>query len=157
MPLALAKLLQSQISVASNIQAIEMVNLDTVTGLAFIAESSPVRYHLRIYVQGQQMMMTQTAFDEFTAIVQRVGGQSEQDRASRFLQRVTIIPDNPSARALNLQPTRRLGANDIIILGTGDQFGIVTMTADAKAVRAASVQGVDFSVYIHPPCPLTGN
>jgi hypothetical protein len=134
-----------------------MVNLDTGTALAFIAEGSPVRYQLRIYVQGQQLVMTQTAFNEFIGIVQRVGGQSEQDRASRFLQRVTIIPDNPSARALNLQPTRRLEANDIIILGTGDQLGIVTMTADVKAVRAASAQGVDLGVYIHPPCSLTGN
>lgn len=66
-----------------------MVNLDTVTSLAFIAEGSSVRYQLRIYVQEQQMVMTQTALDEFMGIVQRVGGQSEQDRASRFMQRVT--------------------------------------------------------------------
>ncbi len=45
----------------------------------------------------------------------------------------------------------------IIILGTGDQLNIFTTTADAKAVRAASAQGVDFQVYIHPPFPLTGN
>ncbi|QEI39740.1 hypothetical protein BMF77_00293 [Dolichospermum sp. UHCC 0315A] len=32
-----------------------------------------------------------------------------------------------------------------------------TTTADAKAVRAASAQGVDFHVYIHPPFPLIGN
>ena len=31
------------------------------------------------------------------------------------------------------------------------------MTADAKAVRAAIAQGINFSVYIHNPCPLTGN
>ncbi|MFM6108038.1 MAG: DUF1308 domain-containing protein [Sphaerospermopsis kisseleviana] len=79
------------------------------------------------------------------------------DLLNRFLQRVTIVPDNPSPRALNLQPTRKIGINDIIILGTGDQLGIVTTTADAKAVRAASAQGVDFLVYIHPPFPLTGN
>ncbi|MCE2696335.1 MAG: DUF1308 domain-containing protein [Nostocales cyanobacterium LE14-WE4] len=47
--------------------------------------------------------------------------------------------------------------NYIIILGTGDQLNIFTTTADAKAVRAASAQGVDFHVYIHPPFPLTGN
>jgi hypothetical protein len=81
----------------------------------------------------------------------------EQARASRFLQRITIIYDNPSVRALKLQPTRKLGVNDIIILGTGDRLSIITTTADAKAVRAASAQGVDFNVYIHPPCPLTGN
>ena len=134
-----------------------MLNLDTGTALAFIAQDSPVRYQLQTYVQGQQMIMTQTAFNEFANIVQQIGGALEQARASRFLQRVTIIPDNPSARALNLQPTRRLGINDIIILGTGDELGIVTMTADAKAVSAASAQGVNFSVYIHPPYPLTGN
>ena len=78
-------------------------------------------------------------------------------RRYRLLQRVTIIPDNPSSRALNVQPTRKLGINDIIILGTGDQLNIFTTTADAKAVRAASAQGVDFDVYIHLPFPLTGN
>ena len=134
-----------------------MVNLDTGTALAFIAEGSPVRYQLRLRVQGQQMVMTQTAFNEFTTIFQQSGGVLEQARASKFLQKVAVIPDNPSARALTLQPTRRLGANDIIILGTGDQLGIVTMTADAKAIRAASAQGVDFSVYVHSPHPLTGN
>jgi hypothetical protein len=81
----------------------------------------------------------------------------EQARTNRFLQRIIIIYDNPSPRALKLQPTRKLGVNDIIILGTGDRLGIVTTTADAKAVRAASAQGVDFNVYIHSPCPLTGN
>ncbi|MGK7875805.1 MAG: DUF1308 domain-containing protein [Xenococcaceae cyanobacterium] len=134
-----------------------MLNLDTTTGVAFISEGSSVRYQLRQYVQAQQMVMTQTAFNEFTNIVQRIGGASEQARASRFLQRMTIIPDNPSTRALNLQTTRSLGANDIIIFGTGDQLGIVTMTADAKAVRAISAQGLDLSVYIHSSCPLTGN
>ena len=48
-------------------------------------------------------------------------------------------------------------ANDIIILGTADRLGIVTMTADAKAIRAAAAQGVDFLVHLHVSCPLTGN
>ncbi|MEH2114609.1 DUF1308 domain-containing protein [Nostoc sp.] len=43
------------------------------------------------------------------------------------------------------------------MLGTGDQMGVVTMTADAKAVRAASDQGVDFNVYLHLPFSLTGS
>lgn len=134
-----------------------MINLDTVTAVTFIAEGSSVRYLLRQYVNVQKMVMTQTAFGEFTSIVKNIGGLSEQDRARRFLQKVTIIPDSPSPRALNLQPTRKLGISDIIILGTGDQLGIFTTTADAKAVRAASAQGVDFLVYIHPAFPLTGN
>ena len=139
------------------IEAQQMINLDTGTAIAFIAENSSIRYGLRQYVNGQEMVMTQTAFAEFTTIVKTIARLSEQTRANRLLQRVTIIPDNPSPRALNLQPTRKLGINDIIILGTGDQLNIFTTTADAKAVRAASAQGVDFHVYIHPPFPLTGN
>jgi hypothetical protein len=79
-----------------------MVNLDTVTAVAFIAEGSYVRYLLRQYVNAQKMVMTQTAFGEFTNIVKSIGGILEQDRARRFLQRVTIIPDNRSLRTLNL-------------------------------------------------------
>ncbi|GAX37491.1 DUF1308 domain-containing protein [Nodularia sp. NIES-3585] len=135
----------------------QMINLDTVTAIAFIAENYPIRSLLRQYVNGQEMVITQTAFAEFTNIVKTVGKLSEQTRANRLLQRLTIIPDNPSPRALNLRPTRKLGRNDIIILGTGDKLGIVTTTADAKAVRAASAQGVNFDVYIHQPFPLTGN
>jgi Protein of unknown function (DUF1308) len=100
--------------------------------------------------------MTQTAFGEFTVIVQRIGGLLEQARARRFLMRLQCIPDNPSPRALNLKQTRNLGTNDIIILGTGDNLDIMTTTADAKAIRAASAQGVDFKVYVHSPYPLTG-
>jgi hypothetical protein len=151
--------MNSQINLSGqiNIEAKQVLNLDTGTAIALRAENSPHRYELRQYVNGKEMVMTQTAFTEFTNIVKTIARLSEQNRANRLLQRVTIIPDNPSPKALNLQPTRKLGINDIIILGTGDQLNIVTTTADAKAVRAASAQGVDFHVYIHPPFPLTGN
>lgn len=139
-----------------NLITLKLVNLDTGTALAFIAEGSPIRDELRQYVQNTKMVITQTAFNEFTNIVQGSGGSLEQDRASRFIERVTLIADNPSTRALNLKPTRKLGANDIIILGTGDQLGILTMTADAKAVSAASAQKVEFNVYVHAPPRLSG-
>jgi predicted nucleic acid-binding protein len=133
-----------------------VINLDTNTAIAFIAEDSPIRYPLRTFVNNQPLVMSQTAHDEFVRIVQYSGGNLEQARAERFLQRVTVIPDSLSARAKTLRPTRKLDTNDIIILGTGDQLGVVTMTADAKAVRAASSQGVDFNVFLHLSYPLTG-
>lgn len=133
-----------------------MINLDTNTAVTFVAEGSTVRYQLKGFVQNQPLVMAKTAVDEFVNIIQYVGGVLEQERANRFLNRVMVVHDNPSIAAQTLQPTRSLDPNDIIILGTGDQLGIVTMTADAKAVRAASAQGVDFNVYLHPPFPLTG-
>jgi predicted nucleic acid-binding protein len=134
-----------------------VINLDTNTAIAFVAEGSNIRYQLKAFVQGQQLVIVQTAFDEFVNIIQYSAGTLEQDRANRFLDRVTIVPDNPSIAAQALKPTRSLDPNDIIILGTGDQMGIVTMTADAKAVRAASAQGVNFNVYLHSSYSLTGS
>jgi len=134
-----------------------VINLDTNTAIAFVAEGATVRYQLRRFVQTQQLVMAQTAFDEFVNIIQYSAGALEQDRANRFLDRVTIVPDNPSVAAQTLKPTRSLDPNDIIILGTGDQMGIVTVTADAKAVRAASAQGVNFNVHLHSSYPLTGS
>jgi hypothetical protein len=122
--------MNSQINLSGqiNIEAKQVLNLDTGTAIALIAENSPHRYELRQYVNGKEMVMTQTAFTEFTNIVKTIARLSEQNRANRLLQRVTIIPHNPSPKALNLQPTRKLGINDIIILGTGDQLNIVTTT-----------------------------
>lgn len=133
-----------------------MLNLDTGTAIALIAENSPVRYLLRSYIGNRSLVITRTAVTEFISIAFTIGGVSEQARANRFLGRVQTIPDSPSQRALNLRPTRKIGEQDIIILGTGDKLGIVTLTADAKAVKAASAQGVDFQVYVHPSYPLTG-
>jgi predicted nucleic acid-binding protein len=133
-----------------------VINLDTNAAIAFIAQESPIRQQLKAIVQDQQLVMAQTAFDEFRTIVRYSAGVLEQARAKRFLQRVTIVPDQLSLKAQALKPTRSLDPNDIIILGTGDQMGIVTLTADAKAVRAAGAQGVDFNVYLHPSHSLRG-
>jgi predicted nucleic acid-binding protein len=133
-----------------------VINLDTNTAIAFVAENSPVRHELKAYIAGQKLVMTQTAFDEFCKIVQFSGGPLERSRATRFLARVAIVPVQLSAAAKRLTATRRLGENDILILGTGDQMGAITMTADAKAIRAAAAQGVDFAVYIHKSYPLVG-
>ncbi len=107
-----------------------MFNLDTGTAIAFIAEGSAIRFQLRTYVGNRPLLMTRTAISEFISIAFTIGGNSEQARARRFLQRVQTIPDRPSERALNLKPTRKLGEQDIIILGTGDRLGLITLTAD---------------------------
>lgn len=132
------------------------VNIDTGTANAFISQDSPIRHQLKNYVSGKQMVMTETAMGEFKNIVNGVAGDMEKARAESFLKGVKIIPDAPSSRALNLNVTKKVGANDIIIFGTGDNLYIVTMTSDAKFVRGASAQGVDFDVFIHTPTPLKG-
>src|SRR5437762_3275591 len=131
-----------------------MVNLDTGTGLALISEGSPQRHLLKATIGRSSMVMTQTAVAEFQQIVRAVAGPLEHGRAARLLQRVQVIPDNPSSRALGLRLTKSVGSRDIIVFGTGDALGVVTLSADAKFVRGAAAQGVNFNVFVHAPVPL---
>jgi hypothetical protein len=106
-----------------------MVNLDTGTALALVSEGSPLRHLLKATIGNSPMVMCLTAVAEFQRIVQTVGGPLEQGRA---------------------------GGRDIIVFGTGDQLGVMTVSADAKFVRGAAAQGVHFNLFVHPPVPLTG-
>ncbi|MEN6314698.1 MAG: DUF1308 domain-containing protein [Clostridiaceae bacterium] len=131
------------------------VNIDTGTANAFVSDGSPIRGQLKSFVNGKQMVMTDTAVGEFKNIVNGIAGPLEQARAQRFLNRVKIIPDNPTARASSLKITGSVGANDKIIFGTADNMGITTMTSDAKFLRGSQAQGVDFDAFLHDPVPLT--
>jgi hypothetical protein len=133
----------------------ERVNIDTGSATTFVSQHSLVRHQLKTHVAGKQMVMTQTAAAEFAGLLS-VAEPAETARAQRFMRRVAIIPDNPSIRAMALRETRRVGAADTVIFGTGDQLGIPTMTSDAKFVRGAAAQGVDFVVILHDPVPLRG-
>lgn len=133
------------------------VNIDTGAAISVVSEQSSVRGVIKAAVGNNEMVMTQTARSEFTNIVGKSGGPLEQARAQSFLNKVTPIADNPSARALGLNLTKKVGANDKIIFGTADRLGIRTITTDAKFVRGASSQGVNFNTtVIAPPAPLTG-
>ncbi|CAM2063905.1 DUF1308 domain-containing protein [Sulfidibacter corallicola] len=131
------------------------VNIDTGSASAFISQDSPIRHQLKTQLGDRQMVMTETAAAEFQGML-RVAGPEETARAQRFLKRVNIIPDNPSKRAMDLNTTKKVGANDKVIFGTGDQLSIPTMTGDAKFLRGASAQGVDFDAIVHDPVPLKG-
>jgi hypothetical protein len=138
------------------VRVADEINLDATAAVAFVAEGSSVRHQMKATVLGRVMVMTATARQEFARILKGSAGPREQARAHRLLTRVTVIPDNPSARALGLTPTGNLEASDIAIFGTADAMGIETFTADRRAVSAARYQGVSFTVIFHQPASLTG-
>jgi len=131
------------------------VNLDTGSAIAFVSEGSPARHGMKAAVGDRRMVMTETAAAEFQGAL-RAAGPSERARAARLMGRVDVVPDNPSAKAIGLTETKKVGANDKIIFGTGDTMGVPTMTSDAKFLRGASAQGVEFDSILHNPVPLTG-
>lgn len=107
-------------------------------------------------MSGCGLIMCQTAADEFTNAVSRLAGPSEKAAADALMSRVTVVPDDPSIRAMALRPTRNLEPSDIQIFGSADRLGVPIFTSDARALRAASAQGVDFDAIIHPPVSFMG-
>ena len=135
----------------------ETVNLDTGTLVAATSLRNPlVVAALNAYLATKNLVVTQTAIREFLTGNIRAAGPSERVLAAALLTRVTVIPDNPSPRAVALQETKSISAEDKIIFGTGDQMRIRTVTSDLKFLRAARAQGVDFSVATHPSNPYSG-
>ncbi len=130
------------------------VNLDSVSVYGLVAEGSLVRSTIEGFVAGRQMLLTQTAYNEVLPVINTVAGPLERARFAELMGRVTVIADNPSARALGLRLTNSVGAADITIFGTGDQLGIATITADARFLRGASAQGVNFYALVHASQPL---
>ncbi len=132
------------------------VNIYTGTAIAFISEGSPVRNQLKPKVQGKQMVMTETAMNEFKNIVNKVGGPLEKARAQQFLDKhIEVIPDNPSQRVMNLKLTKKVDkVEDKVIFGTGDNLGITTLSNDAKFFKGAKAQGVEVDIDVHEPMPL---
>lgn len=100
--------------------------------------------------------MTQSALGEVTNIVGKTGGPLEQARLAELLKRVTVIPDGVSSGFSGARVTGNIGANDIQIFGTGDARGLMTLTTDAKGLRALQAQGINVKAIRFDPVPLTG-
>ena len=83
------------------------VNIDTGTAIAFVSQASPTRHRLKANVQDKQMVMTQTAEIEFRNVLSVIAGPQEAARGQTFLNRVKIIADNPSVRAMDLIETKK--------------------------------------------------
>ncbi|XP_007882676.1 UPF0415 protein C7orf25 homolog [Callorhinchus milii] len=110
---------------------------------------------LQAFMKGKELFACQSAVKDFQAILDTLGGQGERDRAQKLLQRISVVPDQPSEYALRLEASAKINTRSITIFGTGDTLKAITMTANSGFVRAAGNQGVKFSVFIHQPRALT--
>ncbi|MCB9457531.1 MAG: DUF1308 domain-containing protein [Anaerolineaceae bacterium] len=135
------------------------VNLDTgtMTGLVAYNPNNPgqtaaVRAEIISLIAGRQMVATNTALQEFLVGLNSNAGPTETIYSTALLTQVSVVLDNPSARFAALKPTASLGVNDIIILGTGDQLRIPTLTGNTRALNYIRSQGIlDFNGIPHSP------
>ena len=135
---------------------VDTVNLDTGAAIALVAEGSTTRAALKAFVQGKSMIMCRTAMIEFENAVSKYGGATEQARAARLLNRMTIVPDNPSPRVMALRPTRSIRTPDKIIFGTGEMLSATTATCDGRFIRSAAAQGIGLAAALFRQFRLRG-
>ncbi len=113
-------------------------NLDTSV-IRSLVQGSPVNRtvrRIRRDIRGADLVVTETALTELQPFMQRVNFSWLQERQLKKLRsRLTQIPDNPSQR-FQIPHSNRLGKNDLVIFGTGDNLGLTTLTQDATFVRA---------------------
>nr|XP_020654072.1 UPF0415 protein C7orf25 homolog [Pogona vitticeps]XP_020654073.1 UPF0415 protein C7orf25 homolog [Pogona vitticeps]XP_020654074.1 UPF0415 protein C7orf25 homolog [Pogona vitticeps]XP_020654075.1 UPF0415 protein C7orf25 homolog [Pogona vitticeps]XP_020654076.1 UPF0415 protein C7orf25 homolog [Pogona vitticeps]XP_020654077.1 UPF0415 protein C7orf25 homolog [Pogona vitticeps]XP_020654078.1 UPF0415 protein C7orf25 homolog [Pogona vitticeps]XP_020654080.1 UPF0415 protein C7orf25 homolog [Pogon len=110
---------------------------------------------LEEFMKGKELFACESAVKDFRVILETLGGAGEKCRAALLMERISVVPDQPSERALRLVPSSKINSRSLIIFGTGDTLKAITMTANSGFVRAAANQGVRFSVFIHQPRALT--
>ncbi|WP_121720939.1 DUF1308 domain-containing protein, partial [Streptomyces sp. E2N171] len=137
------------------------VMLDSGTIRALTSADTSVGDTVRAAVGNRRMVVTPTVVREITQGVARnreAGRISDTEIANvdALLGSVRVVPDALSARAAGLKVTKKVGAEDIQIFGTADRMGIPIMTSDAKFLRGASAQGVDFNAIVHQPMSWIG-
>ncbi|RXM29266.1 UPF0415 protein C7orf25-like [Acipenser ruthenus] len=107
------------------------------------------------FMKNKELFACQSAVKDFQTILNTLGGPGEKARAAELIRRLNVVPDEPSERALRLVASSKVNSRSVTIFGTGDTLKAITMTANSGFVRAASNQGVKFSVFIHQPRALT--
>ncbi|KAL6883488.1 hypothetical protein ACP4OV_010902 [Aristida adscensionis] len=117
---------------------------------------SPILVELEKAVDGKQCIICQTVKSEFKEIVSMCGGPEEKARARMLLKRLTIVPDSPSIRMMDLPTTRKLAMKNKIVFGTGDHWRAPTLTANMGFVRAVSQTGMPLLTIEHRPRALIG-
>ncbi|NXN93469.1 CG025 protein, partial [Rhinopomastus cyanomelas] len=110
---------------------------------------------LEMFMEGKELFACQSAVRDFQSILETLGGPGEKERAAVLLERISVVPDQPSDRALRLVASSKINSRSLAIFGTGDTLKAITMTANSGFVRAAANQGVRFSVFVHEPRALT--
>ena len=132
------------------------VALDSSTARALTSADQTVARRLESQLAGCNLIMCQTAVNEYQGAVARLAGPSEKAAADALMRRVTVVPDNPSARVAGLRQTRSVQPNDIQIFGTADRMGIPIFTSDAAFLRGAAAQGVELDAFVHPSVSFRG-
>ncbi|XP_003702767.1 UPF0415 protein C7orf25 homolog [Megachile rotundata] len=167
------------LNISSLVTEIKILNLDVSTLLAYVTNMTngydhfiyreplltqqaemerkrPVKPILENIFEGKELIVCQTAYENFMNIIDVIGGPKETARAKELLSRVRIVNDIPTGRIVEkLSLGGKIKDRSRLVFATGENMKSITVSANEGFVRAARMQGIECTVFLHEPRSLS--
>ncbi|XP_050466601.1 UPF0415 protein C7orf25 homolog [Cataglyphis hispanica] len=157
---------------------IKLLNLDVSTLLAYVTNMSngynnyiyreplltqqtemerkrPIKPILENLFHEKELIVCQTAYNNFMNIIDVIGGPKETQRAHELLKKVQIVEDITTGRVMELRLGGKIKDRSRLVFATGENMKSITVSANEGFVRAARMQGIECTVFLHEPRSLS--
>lgn len=142
---------------------IKLLNLDVSTLLAYVTNMSngynnyiyreplltqqtemerkrPIKPILENLFHEKELIVCQTAYNNFMNIIDVIGGPKETLRAHELLKKVRIVDDITTGRIMELRLGGKIKDRSRLVFATGENMKSITVSANEGFVRAARMQ-----------------
>eukprot|EP00467_Chlorarachnion_reptans_P001528 CAMPEP_0114538592 /NCGR_PEP_ID=MMETSP0109-20121206/30227_1 /TAXON_ID=29199 /ORGANISM="Chlorarachnion reptans, Strain CCCM449" /LENGTH=529 /DNA_ID=CAMNT_0001722625 /DNA_START=28 /DNA_END=1616 /DNA_ORIENTATION=- len=111
---------------------------------------------IRAAMRGRRVFVTETAKACAERIFKTLGGSKERNRFEELAKMVTIIPDAPYERIMNLK-SKKIKLETRRIFSTSVKHDLITLTSNTAFVRSTRQAGINLQVSLHPARALVGH
>lgn len=167
------------LNISSLVTEIKILNLDVSSLLAYVTNMTngydhfiyreplltqqaemerkrPVKPILENIFEGKELIVCHTAYENFMNIIDVIGGPKETARAKELLSRVRVVNDIPTGRIVEkLSLGGKIKDRSRLVFATGENMKSITVSANEGFVRAARMQGIECTVFLHEPRSLS--
>ncbi|XP_017761615.1 PREDICTED: UPF0415 protein C7orf25 homolog [Eufriesea mexicana] len=127
-----------------------------LTQQAEMERKSPVKPVLENLFKGKELIVCQTAYENFMNIIDVIGGPKETVRAKELLNKVRIVNNVTTGRIMEkLSLGGKIKDRSRLVFATGEDTKSITVSANEGFVRAARMQGIECTVFLHEPRSLS--
>lgn len=169
----------NSLNTSSLAKEINILNLDVSTLLAYVTNMTngysnfvyreplltqqaemerkrPVKPIIEELFKGKELIVCHTAYINFMNIIDIIGGPKETARAEDLLKRVRIVDDIAKGRIMErLNLGGKIKDRSRLVFATGENMKSITVSANEGFVRAARMQGIECTVFLHEPRSLS--
>ena len=112
-----------------------------LTQQAEMERKRPVKPILENLFKGKELIVCQTAYENFMNIIDVIGGPKETLRAKELLNKVQIVKDISTGRIMEkLSLGGKIKNRSRLVFATGEHMKSITVSANEGFVRAARMQ-----------------